>query len=111
MAKTWNDKQQIQFELALDMLSSYASLLRRVSFKMMDKKIDEVEINKIQDCAVKIKHESRYFDGFDDEKVAHVINLYSELMHEFKRDYPSEEVAVEKGIASKYLETKAFPNE
>jgi len=82
MEKTWNDKQQIQFELALDMLSSYSALLRRVSYKMMDKKLDEVEINKI-------KHERRYFD----------------------RDYPSEELAAEKGIASKYLETKAFPNE
>ena len=111
MEKTWNDKQQIQFELALDMLSSYSALLRRVSYKMMDKKLDEVEIKKIKDCAVKIKHESRYFDGFDDEKVVHVINVYSKLMKDFNRDYPSEELAAEKGIASKYLETKAFPNE
>jgi len=111
MEKTWSYEQELEFELALDMLSSYASLLRRVSFKMMDKKIDEVEINKIQDCAVKIKHESRYFDVVDDEKVAHVINVYSKLMKDFNRDYPSEELAAEKGIASKYLETKAFPNE
>ena len=111
MEKTWSYEQELEFELALDMLSSYASLLRRVSFKMMDKKIDEVEINKIQDCIIKTHQESRSFNAFEDEKVAHVINVYSKLMKDFDRDYPSEEIAAEKGIASKYLETKAFPNE
>jgi hypothetical protein len=111
MENTWNDKQQIQYELALDILSSYAGLLRRISHKMMDMEVDKVEIKKIKTRATEIKHERKYFNGFDDEKVANVINLYSKLMSDFKIEYQSEEVAVEKGIASKYLTTKAFPNE
>lgn len=111
MEKTWDNEQQIQYELARDMLSSYSAQLSRVAFKMMDKNMDEVEIKKITIRASEITKEKKYFNGFDDKKVANVINVYSKLMREFDEEYSSEELATEKGIASKYLETKALYNE
>lgn len=100
--KTWTYEQQIEYELALDTLSSLEAILRRQSRIITDKD----RINKYKQRALELHKESRKFDGFDDGIVKDVNDTYSALIREYHTMGDTEEEIATIGLPDKFITIK-----
>jgi hypothetical protein len=100
--KTWTQDQQIQYELARDVLSSLSAILSRYQTRITDEK----EKKLFFDRSVEISQEKSHFNGFDDEIVKTVIDTYSPLIKEYNDNWVSTEHLIKNGLDHKYITTK-----
>jgi len=100
--KTWSQDEQIQYELARDVISSLASVLSRVGSRTNDLKVKM----RLKTRAVELRKEVLLFDGFDTDIVKSVITTYSPLTREYCDSNLSKEDIATIGLDEKYLNTK-----
>jgi hypothetical protein len=101
---TWTYDQQIQYELALDTISSLKAILRRQAYVIKDEK----KIKALRARSIELAKEKYNFNGFDDEIVKSVIDTYSELIREYYTMGETEEEIANIGLPDKFITTKVI---
>jgi hypothetical protein len=94
--KTWNQKQQIRYEYARDVISSLEAILLRHTTKTTDSD----EIQKCRARIAELGRETQNFNGFDDDIVELVIDTYTPLLNDYRNEPHHDR------LNEKYLNTK-----
>ena len=100
--KTLTYKQQLDYELARDALSSLEAILFHYKRYTKDLKLKE----RIEEREMELYNERYKFNGFDDEIVKAVNDTYWPLIRENSEDSRSYEEKAAAGIDERYLITK-----
>jgi len=100
--KTWSYDQQIQYELALDTISSLKAILRRQAHIIKDVMKKDVMKTRANELA----QEKHNFNGFDDKIVKSVISTYSALIREYHTMGTTEAEIAAIGLPDKFFTTK-----